>query len=318
MKLNLLVPLCAGALAAYAQPPSGEPQIRVLAPGAAASAAGPGGFDFVHAEASFEAAVVKGVPFAGDFVTENSQVLSDGNRIRTSTTSSFARDGEGRTRREVTMAASVPLAGGGARKTVFIHDPVAKIDYILDPQNKTARKIDVGALAAQPGEKKVISQKIIIRRSGEHAKDEVDAEPVRMPLPPGMAVSDEHNTFIFRRHEGAGGAATGLDVKNEPLGKRNFDGVEGEGTRTTVTIPAGSIGNDRAIDTISERWYSKELRTTVMTTRKDPRTGESTYRLTNLRRGEPSRQLFEVPPDYKIVEGPVGGNVVRMRVEHKE
>jgi hypothetical protein len=56
-----------------------------------------------------------------------------------------------------------------------------------------------------------------------------------------------------------------------------------------------------------------------MTTRRDPRMGESTYKLTNLRRGEPSRLLFEVPSDYKIVtEDNVGPNIIRLRVNGKQ
>lgn len=37
-----------------------------------------------------------------------------------------------------------------------------------------------------------------------------------------------------------------------------------------------------------------------MTKHSDPRTGETTYRLTNLNRAEPERSLFEVPGDYAI------------------
>jgi len=33
--------------------------------------------------------------------------------------------------------------------------------------------------------------------------------------------------------------------KPESLGKQNVEGVEAEGTRSTITIPAGEIGNDR-------------------------------------------------------------------------
>jgi len=36
---------------------------------------------------------------------------------------------------------------------------------------------------------------------------------------------------------------------------------------------------------------------------RDPRTGETTYRLTNLSRSEPDRSLFEVPADYTFREG---------------
>jgi hypothetical protein len=70
---------------------------------------------------------------------------------------------------------------------------------------------------------------------------------------------------------------------------------------------------------VSERWFSNELKTVIMTTRKDPRMGESTYRLSNLRRGEPSRIFFEVPSDYKIVtEDNLGPNMMRLRVDKKQ
>ena len=98
-----------------------------------------------------------------------------------------------------------------------------------------------------------------------------------------------------------------------------IEGVEAEGTRSTFTIPAGQIGNDQALTTISERWYSNELKTVVLTTRKDPRSGESNCKLTNLRRGEPSGQSFEVPFDYKIItEDNVGPEVIRMKMKKNQ
>jgi hypothetical protein len=80
--------------------------------------------------------------------------------------------------------------------------------------------------------------------------------------------------------------------------------VDADGTRTTITIPAGEIGNERAIEIVSERWYSPELQLVVMTRHSDPRTGETVYRLTNINRTEPVKSLFEVPSDYTIKEGP--------------
>ena len=47
-----------------------------------------------------------------------------------------------------------------------------------------------------------------------------------------------------------------LAADSEALGKQNIEGVEAEGTRSTVTIPAGKIGNELPIDIVSERWYS--------------------------------------------------------------
>lgn len=93
------------------------------------------------------------------------------------------------------------------------------------------------------------------------------------------------------------------ESKTESLGKQTIEGVEAEGTRSTVTIPAGQIGNDRAIEIVSERWYSVELQAVVLSKHKDPRMGETVYRLTNINRSEPSRSLFEVPTDYKVEDG---------------
>jgi hypothetical protein len=92
----------------------------------------------------------------------------------------------------------------------------------------------------------------------------------------------------------------------EPLGKRTVEGVEAEGTRTTVTIPTGAIGNDRPLSITQERWESPELQTTVESRHSDPRWGETLYRLTNIKRGEPDRALFSVPDDYTVKEGRPG------------
>jgi hypothetical protein len=90
--------------------------------------------------------------------------------------------------------------------------------------------------------------------------------------------------------------------KVETLGKQVIEGVEVEGTRSTLTIPAGEIGNTLPIEVVDENWYSPELQTMIMSKLRDPRLGETTYRLTNINRNESDRSLFEVPADYTIVE----------------
>ena len=81
-----------------------------------------------------------------------------------------------------------------------------------------------------------------------------------------------------------------------------MEGVNAEGSRTTSTIEAGAVGNDRPIQVVSERWYSPDLQTAVMTRRNDPRTGEEIFRLTNIRRAEPGAYLFQVPAGYQMVD----------------
>lgn len=98
------------------------------------------------------------------------------------------------------------------------------------------------------------------------------------------------------------------DRRTESLGKQIIEGIEAEGTRTTFTIPAGRIGNDRPLETISERWESPELQIVVLSKHSDPFAGVTIYRLTNLKREEPPRALFELPSDYTLEENrPDGG-----------
>jgi len=91
-------------------------------------------------------------------------------------------------------------------------------------------------------------------------------------------------------------------VKTESLGTKTIEGVEAQGTRSTLTIPAGQIGNDQPVEIISERWYSPDLQVVVLSKHSDPRIGEHTYRLTNISRNEPAKTLFDVPADYTITE----------------
>jgi hypothetical protein len=91
-------------------------------------------------------------------------------------------------------------------------------------------------------------------------------------------------------------------VQIESLGKQTIEGVEAEGTRSTITIPAGRIGNDRPLKIVSERWYSPELQIVVLSKHNDPFAGENVYRLTKISRDEPPLSLFTVPADYQIRE----------------
>jgi hypothetical protein len=100
---------------------------------------------------------------------------------------------------------------------------------------------------------------------------------------------------------GRGGAAAG-DSKTESLGQKMIEGVMADGTRTTTVIAAGAIGNVQPITIVSEQWFSEDLQVLVLTRHSDPRSGESTYRLTGIVRAEPDRSLFEVPPDYTVRE----------------
>ena len=123
------------------------------------------------------------------------------------------------------------------------------------------------------------------------------------PPPPGMQAEPPAPPAPTVQFARTPGHLPRFDSTKESLGRQSIEGVEAEGTRTTVTIPAGAIGNERAIQITSERWYSPELQLVVMTRHSDPRFGETTYRLTNISRAEPDRTLFEVPAGYTVKDG---------------
>jgi hypothetical protein len=103
-----------------------------------------------------------------------------------------------------------------------------------------------------------------------------------------------------------GGRLGNPNVVTTQLGTQTIGGVLAEGTRYTRTIPAGAIGNEKPIVIVSERWYSSDLQTEVMTKLSDPRIGETTYTLGNIQRNEPDATLFQVPTDFTITKGPRG------------
>jgi len=106
---------------------------------------GPGfdGMGFVGFEASLEGKTVTGAPFSASFSTQETQTLTDGNKIERSTTGSVARDTQGRTRRDMTLPAIGQWAASGKTppQVSFINDPVAGTHYVLEASTKTARQM---------------------------------------------------------------------------------------------------------------------------------------------------------------------------------
>jgi hypothetical protein len=103
-------------------------------------------FRYEATEFSFGGRVVKGAPYSADAVTETVQVLGDGNRIVRHSASKIYRDGEGRERREQSLNAVGPwVATGDQPQTISINDPVGGVNYILDPNKQTARKLIMGS-----------------------------------------------------------------------------------------------------------------------------------------------------------------------------
>jgi hypothetical protein len=235
----------------------------------------------------FSDRVVKGAPYSADSTNETVQTLADGNRFFRKETARIYRDSEGRTRREMKVPGIARIAGSGSgrtdhasaeRETITISDPVAGVRYILDPTTRTAFKMPLGQGPA----------------SFVMHKDAPGGNIVTSGAPGGTIVFEQRIV----------NSSDSEQTKTEPLGKQTIESLEAEGTRSTYTIPAGQLGNDRPIDIVSERWYSSKLQTALLTTHSDARFGTTTFRLSNVSVAEPARSLFEVPADYTIKEGP--------------
>lgn len=241
--------------------------------------------------------LVKGAPFSAEEVGETTQALGDGTRIHRETRTSVFRDGEGRLRRETPEA-------------ITIWDPVAGVSYLLDPKAMTAVKLSLSTSSeattfTSDGKQVHMFINRVSAANLDAQKAMAEGKQVqqyhiqtRGPINSADAVR-EQKVIEMRIGTGAVQSPAG---KSESLGRQNMEGLTVEGTRETLTIEAGSIGNDRPIQVLTERWYSPDLQRVVSSRHTDPRSGEETLRLTNVRRGEPGADRFQPSAAYKLID----------------
>lgn len=244
-----------------------------------------GGFNVVS-----DVHTVSGAPYSATVVNESVQTLADGNRI-VQTTGTTARDSEGRTRNDAPLPSIGNMSPTGAAHLVFIVDPVAQASYTLNLDEKTAHVMGSKMLTTSgPGVPDVAAAKLLARANTLPTS-------VIMPPPPmggatlSVITSDKLDLDKMQ-----------AESRTEDLGTQVIEGVNAQGVRTTRTISAGEIGNEKPIEIVTEVWTSPDLKTIVMSKRSDPRAGEQTFRLTNISRAEPDPSLFTVPADFKTIE----------------
>lgn len=285
----------------------------------------------IIAESSGGDSTLKGAPFSAEVVNESVQTLADGNRIVRKWTSKMYRNSEGQFRREGSIA---PGAAFGTLlspdPSVTILDPVGGARYMLNTEGRTARVFTLPPSAAiragTPGQTVIVGnggnfsystdEKAIaeLKAAQDQLKEgaeklKVNAEQLKAGAEHMKMLQEELKTAVTTKITTSIGIATLLptpasskyETRREDLGTQNIEGVEAEGTRITTIIPADAIGNERPIEIVYERWYSKDLHVVVFSRHYDPRFGEQTYRLTNINRTEPDPSLFEVPTGYRIL-----------------
>lgn len=230
---------------------------------------------------------VTGSPFSATEQRHSLQVLGDGSHIDQTSSVQLSRDSEGRTRREeVSQNSSTPAM-------VTIEDPAAGASYFLDPVHKTANKLPMP---------KTLDIRMVSPTSGSGPSDSGQSGPETMFVsrPTTVhagAVADDGPVMAIQV---AGNGLSLTPPVQEDLGTQNVNGVLAKGTRSTITIPVGQIGNDHALQVVNERWYSDELGMLVKSSNSDPRFGTTTYELTNISRAAPDPSLFQIPADYSV------------------
>ena len=270
-----------------------EPSMMMAAPPPLPLAGGDT-LTFMQFEMTASSEVVAGKPYSASITVEVHQPLVDGNSIAVEHHSRVYRDSQGRTRRDDELG---PV--GAVQRSVLIADPVAGSSYTLNPERRLAQRLPQ---AAPRGPAMAFVQDL---NAGTGAPDgsttfDVALPPLAAREPPAVGAALEtpaNSTF-------SADTPIKLPFPGDPhslsLGEKTIEGVRVTGTRTTVTIPTAAIGNRAPIAIVTEQWFSPELNVVMLSEHRDPRVGETRYRLHDIARSEPDAALFRVPADYTV------------------
>ena len=185
-----------------------------------------------------------------------------------------ARDGQGRIRTEMTGGKFKVEEGEGtgteaAQQMITICDPVSQKLVRLDTMSKTAT--------------------ITVRGQGMLQSR---IQPQRgMPMQRPFC-----STFAPMLSAG--------DMQREDLGHQTIEGYDAQGVRTTRPMHMLLNGEGTAGTSTRETWCSEELGVMLLqvTQVTAPTRTKTEIKFTKIVPGEPDPALFQIPPDYRIVE----------------
>jgi hypothetical protein len=219
--------------------------------------------------------VVTGEPYTATVTTTSVEKLVNGTTITHTSTITEARDSDGRTYRLVTTPAA-GSSSGFTRTTVM--DPVAHTMTEWSSQSTTATQFQLRTNPRGEG--------------GAWTGN-------------GGAGGGAGNAAVSGATGGpwAGGTGGGrfhAQVTKTTLPAQTLAGVNAEGVRTTMAIPAGTQGNDKPMVSVRELWTSPDLKIVLLETSDDPREGSRKTEVNSLTPGQPDPTLFQVPQGYTV------------------
>lgn len=233
----------------------------------------PSMFELLATGGLLDDVLVKNKPLAAVFESENAELQANGTTTRRRVATKIYRDKDGRTRREqIFYPIGTNPSPGDAAQSITIYDPVARWGYSVNPVRQMASRYKLPAVP-------------------------VPSAPFNNQLP--LLVK------ILRNTNPQTGTVTGYTLEPprfQLLGRQAIAGIEAEGARVTIKIPAGALGNATQMETVYETWISVDLRMLVKSVVSNPLSGTHTLLLKTINRSEQPRTLFEVPAGYPVTE----------------
>lgn len=211
--------------------------------------------------------VVTGLPCTAEYLSTNTQTLSDGTHITSTQRSRAMRDSQGRVRTEI-YPRSTAHRTTDEPDFAYILDPVAHHKVELSSRKKTAL---------------VTEERIPVLRPSSPLPVESQSPHPGSSQPSVPESSHPEST-------------------KEAIPGKTFNGLETAGTRTTLTFPVGWEGNDQPIRTTADVYISRSLHILVFSQSESVLSGNGVTEIMRLDRGEPDSSLFQIPDGYTVTE----------------
>jgi hypothetical protein len=259
-------------------------------------------------------------PYTIEFKTTHVQTLANGTTITTETKEVMARDQE---MRRMNATTNAPTDDRPAITIVRVNDPATGDEISWNSETKVAHDVRRplgdqrhGCWATPDGHYKA--------NYGGNANAGAPMQPLQ-PLPPpadaGPVVSPlaQNNTAphfptVSTGPDGQDITMIGVkhvpgeappahvehNVTREDLGIDTIMGVEVHGSRSTVTTPAGSQGNDQPLVRSDEVWMAPSLGMVLRSISDDPRMGKTNREAVSVDLNVPDPALFQPPAGYRI------------------
>jgi len=153
---------------------------------------------------------------------------------------------------------------------ITIVDPVAHVNYTLNKKSLTGTK----------GPRTPTAAELQLRQEAQAALDAQNRAAAASKAP-----------YV----------TLGREVTIESLGTQVMEGLTVQGEQTTMMMRFGMVEDAPMIKVVSERWYSPDLKLSILIKNDDPRqTTVTETKYTNIVLGEPDPALFRPPSGYNV------------------